>query len=135
MTLEQTPDFVLLRRILRAVAPEYSLMTNAQLPPDNSYLDIDRKIIAVSDHTDTFTAIAAVLFQVGHIINDASAEAAADLKEFSIHLNKADRAAAKWALGAIMLYWPETEYGRAKRAVRRYIMSPFQWLNHLRQEI
>ena len=121
MSIEQTNDFHMVRRLARIIAPEYRLFATENLPNDHCVLDVQRKKIEVKESGDTYNTIANVLFALGHVRlqNDPayhllfgegikawqlSEEALVD--KLARQGSKADKSAAAWAASVFRSYWP-----------------------------
>lgn len=68
MSIEQSNDFHVVRRLCKALAPEYRLLANIELKPGESVLDVRRKTVEVAENDDLHEALATLFFQIGHII-------------------------------------------------------------------
>lgn len=68
MSIEQSNDFHVVRRLCKALAPEYRLLANSELKAGESILDVARKTVEVAENDDLLQALASLFFQIGHII-------------------------------------------------------------------
>lgn len=137
MSLEQIPDFVVLRRLLRSIDPVFVLYTKTTLEAGQSELDIDAKSLIVSDFTPLEIAIPVVLFQIGQIraramrkeISSTSPDAMAEM------LTARDRAASRWAFQMQMLFWPDSDPNSVQSVLSKLTMTRRQWLSQLHQSL
>lgn len=135
MSLEQTPEFIVLRRLLRAVAPTYVLFTNAELKPGESEVRLEQESIIISDHTPLESAIPLVLFQIGvvHARKDVPATGrgtteAEILRGVARSFAHRDTSARDWAIKALGLFWPESDSKAAYDLLSKTVRTPNQWL-------
>jgi hypothetical protein len=125
MSIEQRDDFIVLRRLLKGVAADYVLYTTSALPASHSSLDVDKKIISISENTDIPTAIASALFQIGRLSSHLNPrEESADV---ATAMYRADKAAAKWAFNSYMLFWSEADAGEIREIINGMVRSIDEW--------
>lgn len=137
MSLEQQNDFVILRRILRAVCPEYVIYTKSDMQPGQAFLDPDRQTIVLSDHTEVNMAIAAALFQIGKLkISIRFPSEALQGEQYdralASALNRHDHQAIAWAFSTCMAFWPGNDPDEMRRYLKSYVMSSFDWFKFLK---
>jgi hypothetical protein len=129
MSLEQTGDFVVLRRILRTVDSGYVLYTNSTLSSGESELDVDRHSLVIADATPPEIAIPIVLFRIGHIVARNEIELDEETERgLAAIMGRRDRKAIAWAFETLMLFWPNTPAVSAKASLKAMSKSSFQWL-------
>lgn len=120
MSVEQTNDFHVVRRILRTLAPEYRILARRDLEAGSSVLDVKRRTVEVGETPDVMQAVSSLLFQIGHL--RLSQDAQYDLF-FGKGLSRwkgpidvlidrlarlgarADRLASQWASSIFQSYW------------------------------
>ncbi len=123
-SFEQMPDFVVLRRVLRAIDPQYVLQTKSSLAARQHEVDLDRKIISVSEVTPLPEAILHVLFLIGRV-KETIGTTSNDLDTLATAFARRDRAAARWALETYNLFWPEAPAAQA--ILSTFTVSAFLW--------
>jgi hypothetical protein len=141
MSIEQLGDFHLVRRVLKTVAPEYRLLASSDLEAGESVLDVDRKTVEVGEATPMLEAVAAMLFNIGHLRHR-------DTQKFSLLFGKGvsawqhtedklinalahagmvvDRLSAAWAEIVFCQYW-NVEPTQARTMIQRYVWSQSDW--------
>lgn len=137
MSIEQTSEFIILRRILRVVSPEFTILTRSDMAPGTSLLDPDRKMITVSEHTDLQQAIATSLFQIGKIrfaicVPGDTPGTEGFYRNYAQAMNRHDRQASQWALSQYVAFWPNTNPEEVRDLIREHVISTFEWLQYLR---
>jgi hypothetical protein len=136
LSIEQLPAFHMVRRILKAVAPDFRLLANPQLEPGVSALDVSQKTVEISEDTEIFQAVAALLFQIGHLVllkdqkydllfgrgfsSWVGSEGALVDRLSDLGVD-ADIFASNWALMVLISYWPLSD----KKA--KQLLSPYAW--------
>lgn len=68
MSIERSPQFHQIRRILKTVAPDYRILANPGLKPGFSALDLRKKTIEIAEESSNKDSIPALIFQIGHAI-------------------------------------------------------------------
>jgi hypothetical protein len=141
VSIEQSNEIHLVRRILRAIAPEFRLLASSNLQAGESVLDAEAKTIEVGEATPIMEAVAAMLFQIGHLClrNDPEFEllfgvgvaqwkfTEAELIDTLADLGqRADSNAARWAGEVLQDYWPVTST-RAKELMERQCWGRTEW--------
>jgi hypothetical protein len=137
MSLEQQSEFVIIRRILRAVCPEYVIYTKSGILPGTSVLDNERKTIVISDDTDVPVAIAAALFQIGKLrirlkIPGGDQHSEEFLRDMARALHRHDKSAAAWAFTSYLAFWPSSDPESIQKILKSYIVSSFDWFQFIR---
>lgn len=147
MSIEQFQHFHQVRRILKAVAPEYRLIADTNLEPGQTVLDVRThyKTLAIGEETEIMTAVATLLFQVGHLLllkDPAFAllfgqnmhDWTATEIELVDHLAdlgcRADLAAGKWAVHILQSYWPVKSPDAATRLIDPLLWSREEWVEY-----
>jgi hypothetical protein len=138
-SLEQTEDFQLLRRVLRAIAPDYVLYTHLEMLPGATSLDIEKKTIVIADRTDIVAARAIALFQIGQLRFPLERFVQpnpnpTELEQIvAVAMRKRDTQAANWAVWCSMALWPDQDIEVLKSTVRSLTSTQFEWLRFLRE--
>jgi hypothetical protein len=140
MSIEQTNDFHVCRRLARILAPEFRLFASAKVPEHSCVIDLKRKTIEVGESQDIFAAIPALLFQLGHLRLKDQAEYAlfngqgvmewegsteALIEKISRQGVKADAEAMTWAASIFRSYWPSRD--DITETLRSYMQTRAQW--------
>jgi hypothetical protein len=121
VSIEQSVPFHTVRRILRALDPEWRIMANQHLASHESAIDHRHKTVEVGETTPIMDGVAILLFSIGHVKLRKK-------KEFSLYFGegirkwrfsekkllsnlveqamKVDRLALDWAKEMLCLYWP-----------------------------
>lgn len=144
MSIEQQQDFHQVRRILRAVAPDFRILATSAIKPGEYALDVQRKTIEVGEGTPIMEAVGCSLFSIGHLLlrNDESfslffgngisdwkkseGELVDELAEQGV---SADQAAYLWAVSTIQAYWQLSE-DDAKQRIGELRSSKEEWLKY-----
>lgn len=124
MSIEQTNDFHVCRRLVRIIAPDYRLFATPRVPEYACVLDVSQKTLEVGETSDVFQAIKALLFQLGHLrlrndpryslffgddIKHWTGTPEALIETLARQGVKVDHSAAKWASSVFRSYWPDQE--------------------------
>lgn len=146
MSLEQTHSMHRARRILKALAPDFHFVATNRLEAEECVLDLNGKTIEIAEVTPMDQAVAAVLFNIGHIYVRATHPkyrlfyGSQELHAWHGREPKlirklarlgviTDKLAAQWALEAYVAYWPIQE-DAARSLVARYVWPYNAWLNY-----
>lgn len=147
MSIEQTNDFHVVRRIVRVLAPDYRLFASNRIPENACVLDVAQKTLEVGESQDVFQAIGALLFQLGQLrlksnpryrlfFGDGIREwpgTPEALVDKLAHLGvKVDRLASRWAAAAFRMYWPDRE-DIHDDIVQQYTWDFGQWREYFNQ--
>ena len=136
MSLEQQNDFIVLRRILKIISPEYVIYTRSDLHANQAVLDAEHKIISISEFTEPKRAIALALFNIGKLRGDVKMPEASDSdaefdRALAASLARRDKTAAQWAFNAYMAFWPEAgadgNATEVKKMLDECVLTPFRW--------
>jgi hypothetical protein len=134
-------DFHVVRRIVRALAPDYRLLASHEISPGESVLDVTKKTIEVGETRESLEAIPSLLFQVGHLLlrkdpvfgllfgDDISSwrDTEEDLIEELADLGvKADKSAVRWATSIFQSYW-SLPYAQASELIGQYAWTRSEW--------
>lgn len=141
MSVEQTNDFHIVRRIVRMIAPDYRLFASSRVPEHACVLDIRQKTIEVGESNDVFQAISALLFQLGHLrlrnepryalffgdgIREWQDSPEALVEKLARQGSKIDHAAVGWASSIFRSYWPDRP-DITDTLMNLYVWNPEQW--------
>jgi|GEM_PF-4009843 len=144
MSIEQLQDFHQIRRILRAVAPEFRTLATNNLPSGEYALDLKKKTIEIGEGTPIKEAVNLMLFSVGHVLLTSDDKydlfhgkgiaqwtgSEQDLVENLSELGEsADGIAAKWAIDTLQAYWQQTEE-QAKAEIDPLRMNKREWQSY-----
>ena len=144
MSIEQLQDFHQVRRILRAVAPEFRTLATNNLSSGEYALDVTKKTIEIGEGTPIKEAVNLMLFSVGHVLlrsNDkyellfgkGIAQWSKSEEELIDNLSdlgeSADAVAAKWAVDTLQAYWQQSEE-EAKAAIDPLRMNKSEWRSY-----
>jgi len=150
MSLEQLQSVHQVRRILKAAFPEFRIIAVDSLGAGFCCLDLKKKTIEISEETPEPQAIAALLFNVGHlhvmknhrkwrlfygskeIFNWKNRESKL-VKKMSRLGVLTDRAACEWAIEAYLAGWTIAD-DLADSLVGRYSWNYNAWLHFFSDE-
>ena len=140
-SLELTGPFHTARRIAKMVAPDFRVFATSALSEGEVVLDLKSKTIEISEHTEQQKAIAAVLFQLGHIRLRSHSDLSEhfgnvlDINEKRL-INKlvrqglqADGLAAKWASDILCLIF-DTTPEQANALVDQFVWTEEEWKSY-----
>jgi hypothetical protein len=113
-SIEHSHKFHMVRRLVRAVAPDFRLLARKELGREQSCLDVHEKTIEVSESATEMEMVGAALFQLGHArllgiqkykehfgeIKDQDEKAL--IKKLITQGIEADTLAATWSLGVFL---------------------------------
>lgn len=141
MSVEQMNEFHVVRRILRALAPEYRLLASNNIQPGESVLDVTQKTIEVGETQDTFQAVSSLLFQIGHLMLKSNPEFGLlfgkGIREYPGNPDelifqlaslgtRADVAAMAWASKIFESYWP-LRHERIQSLLAQHVWGHEEW--------
>jgi hypothetical protein len=147
VSIEQTNDFHLVRRLARIIAPDFRLFATARVPDYACVLDLKKKTIEVGESDDIFRVIPALLFQLGHLkqkddpryalfngngVSEWPGSMDALVEKMSRQGVKADFEAAKWASSVFRSYWPDREDIEAD-LFDRYVSKLSEWRQYFNE--
>ena len=148
MSIEQLQDFHQIRRILWVVAPEYVVLANEALHPGEIVLDVGTKHLEVGEGTDINEAVAALLFQIGHLKLRNLPECGlffghgvrgwvgheVKLINRLAHIGqKVDAFAADWAKKSFRAFFPDRESG-VDNLIDSYVWKKAEWRKYFSEK-
>ncbi len=153
MSIEQTNDFHIVKRMVRTISPEYRVLASPRIPAGSCVMDAIQKTIELGESQDIPEAIAVLLFQVGHLrmskdpryamfygsgkpgkrIRDWKGTPEALIKKLATMGIKTDRAAAAWAAVTFSAYWPHLPDIYDDLA-SRYCWDRHQWRKYFAEQ-
>jgi len=130
MSLEMTQRFQVLKRIVSSAAPEFTLKT---VSAESSYMDRERKLIAVPEREGFLVAVADAMFCVGLLLAESGKIRSYAAPSFSRALvaHKVDLAAAKWAKTTVRLFFHWLDQTELEGRIDDLVRSAEEWADEL----
>jgi hypothetical protein len=130
LSLERSPQFHQVRRILKTVAPDFRILANPGLDQGFSALDLLKKTIEISEsEEEAKQAIPSLLFQIGHAIwhRHNGVNVKLTTEELASQNASIDQFAFDWATKALVMYFC-FELDDARKRMTQLVWSHEDWV-------
>lgn len=148
MSLEHDTQFHFVKRLVKIVAAEYRVFSTSELEYDQCVLDTKQKTIEIGEGTEITTAVAAILFQAGHLrlikhnmfkdhfgdIDLKSKDEPELLKRLCIQGSTADQMALEWASTVLSSNW-NIKLEKSKGILERFVWNEDEWNKYYTKDI
>ena len=140
-SIEMGVNFHKVRRLAKIIAPDFRIFATEALRAEDCVLDMTQKTIEVGEKTSEMKAVAAILFQVGHLRLRNDPKFAEHFGKIQIENEKiltkrlikqgveADKKASEWAIEALVGAW-NLDRAYAQKLVESYVWCQQEWADY-----